>query len=218
MTKSLVKCLVVLIFAGCSGRQAVYTITGTTLGVDVSQNPVTQLYQAKLGYNRGEIAIVPTNRSAAEESGVTDGGNGGAKDATDVLVELRFSGLFTSGESSGLYQRLAVGTVAVQQPGAAFMFAKGHNGTLDAGTADVVGKSVLKIASAPTESREFKFRLSLLKRYGSADTQTKLEEVLKAAGYDSFDSLADGRPRNPSTEDILKIKEELKKKGISLGD
>ena len=34
----------------------------TVIGVEVGQNPATQTPTAKLGYNRSELAIVPTNR------------------------------------------------------------------------------------------------------------------------------------------------------------
>jgi hypothetical protein len=125
--------------AGCSKTNEYYVIsaTGTVIGVEVSQNPATQTPQAKLGYNRGELAIVPSNRPPcltddSKNPPVQCGQLGrGARDVPDVLMELRYGGIFDTGPSSGIYQRLAVGETAVAQPGAALMFARNADGTLD---------------------------------------------------------------------------------------
>jgi hypothetical protein len=46
-------------------------------------------------------------------------------------MELRYRGIFSWGENAGIYQRLAVGDIAVTQPGAALMFSKNDKGELD---------------------------------------------------------------------------------------
>lgn len=128
--------------SGCSGRHAIYTATGTVIGVELSQNPQTQMYQAKLGYNRGEMAIVPTNRSGDKDAGAVASG---AKDAVPLILELRTAGLFTFSESGGIYQRLAVGESAVKQPGAAFMFGRGPDGHLSASAAKSIGDAIKSV-------------------------------------------------------------------------
>jgi len=135
-----VTALALIFVSGCSTNQEYYVIaaTGTVIGVEVSQNPATQTPQAKLGYNRGELAIVPSNRPPCLVDGsktppVQCGAlHQGAKDVPDVLMELRYGGIFDTGPSSGIYQRLAVGTTAVQQDGAALMFARNASGDVDA--------------------------------------------------------------------------------------
>ena len=134
--------LVVAASAGCAGRHAIYTATGTVIGVELSQNPQTQMYQAKLGYNRGEMAIVPTNRSGDKEPGSVAAG---AKDAVPLILELRTAGLFTFSDSGGIYQRLAVGESAVKQPGAAFMFGRGPDGHLSALAAKSIGEAIKSV-------------------------------------------------------------------------
>jgi len=213
-------CLAAVMVSGCAARHTVVSSTGTTLGVEISQNPQTQMYQAKLGYNRGEIAIVPTNRSADKEP-AADGStnvvnNGGARDSTDVIMELRFAGLFSTGENSGLYQRLAVGSNAVKQPGAAFMFAKGHGGQLDSNTVAAVSKSIESITTATPEARDFKFRISLVRRHAEQSIKDKIDQVLKEAGYDSYDAFVDGVPRQPTLDDIQRITAGLKAQGIEI--
>lgn len=127
---------------GCNSyNHQVIAATGTSIGVEVSQNPATQVPQAKLGYQRAELAIVPTNRSAEKTTTTGAAGNsmgGGATDHGEVIMELRYGGIFDTGKSSGIYQRLAVGKVAVSQPGAAFMFAKDNEGALSPHAADAL--------------------------------------------------------------------------------
>jgi hypothetical protein len=129
--------LACLSLGACNGQEYyVIASTGTVIGVEVSQNPATQAPQAKLGYNRGELAIVPSNRPPClTDEGQTKVACGqlgeGARDVPDVLMELRYGGIFDTGPSSGIYQRLAVGKIAVAQPGAALMFARDADGTLD---------------------------------------------------------------------------------------
>jgi hypothetical protein len=136
-----VTALACISLGACSSDDEYYVIaaTGTVIGVEVSQNPATQAPQAKLGYNRGELAVVPSNRPpcVTDDSATVQCGSlgQGAKDVPDVLMELRYGGIFDTGPSSGIYQRLAVGETAVAQAGAALMFARNAEGTLDPGTA-----------------------------------------------------------------------------------
>ncbi len=139
--------LLLLSAVGLSGCEkqgySVLAATGTVIGVEVSQNPATQTPQAKLGYNRGELAFVPTNRSGGKEA---SGFGQGATDTGEVIMELRYGGIFDVGGSSGIYQRLAVGKTAVQQKGAAYMFAKDEDGTLDTATANAIASESTQLA------------------------------------------------------------------------
>jgi hypothetical protein len=138
---------------GCNSyNHQVIAATGTSIGVEVSQNPATQVPQAKLGYQRAELAMVPTNRSAEKTTTTGNSMGEGAKDHGEVIMELRYGGIFDTGKSSGIYQRLAVGKVAVTQPGAAFMFAKDDEGALSPHTADALVRV--------TESSAFADKLS----------------------------------------------------------
>lgn len=134
---------------GCNSyNHSVIAATGTSIGVEVSQNPATQVPQAKLGYQRAELAIVPTNRSAEKTTTTANSMGEGAKDHGEVIMELRYGGIFDTGKSSGIYQRLAVGKTAVSQPGAAFMFAKDADGALSTSTADAVARAAEAAAFA----------------------------------------------------------------------
>ena len=59
-------------------------------------------------------------------------------------MELRFSNIFSgifNPDYGGIYERLAVGETAVEQPGAAFMFARDQKGGIGSSTASEIAKS-----------------------------------------------------------------------------
>lgn len=132
-------CLVLLLFSGCSSPPTrVIAVTGTNIGVEIAQNPATQVPHAKLGYQRAEIALVPTNR---REEDPPTGSITGADQTAEVLMELKYAGIFSWGDSGGIYQRLAVGKTAVTRPGAAVMFARNVTGDVDANAAAAVSNA-----------------------------------------------------------------------------
>jgi hypothetical protein len=203
----LAACLIFL-NVSCASRHAVVASTGTMIGVEISENPANATVQAKLGYNRAEIAVVPTNRSADKEAGNT---RTGATDVPDVLMELKYSGIFSTGENSGIYQRLAVGSNAVKEPGAAFMFAKG----LDPGTALQVQKA---LSGIPESSPDVRVALSPL---GTAYVQMFEEQKNvfdKAATDEGFVDFSRFLSSDPSASQVSNVKgrllknEDIKKK------
>lgn len=102
--------LVVLavLVTGCAAiKDHVVVSTSTVLGFEAAQNPATGMYQARLGYGRAELALVPTNN-------------------IDVITELRWNNVLSSG---GLYQRMAIGKTACEN--SLFMFLKSPDGSLD---------------------------------------------------------------------------------------
>lgn len=143
--------LLVLAMCACAPRQNHYVIasTSTIIGVEVGGSAAATP-QAKLGYNRSELALVPTNRSLCQSPGAADceSVGDGAADSTDVLMELRYSGIFDTGASSGIYQRLAVGANAVRGSGAAVMFTKDADGNTDPAVAAAVSLSAESLEQA----------------------------------------------------------------------
>lgn len=169
---------------------SVLATTATVIGVEISQNSATQTPQAKLGYNRAEFAFVPTNRNEGTPS---SGGVGnpvtGAGETGNVIMELRYGGIFDWGASSGIYQRLAVGTEAVNQPGASLMFAKNADGELDSQTAAAL-QAVSKI---PTVDLDLNHKRACLSKeynalYKDKDlaNMTLFDQAAKKAGFANF--------------------------------
>lgn len=141
----LLLCATAIVLCGCGHtRDYVISGSGTVIGVEIGQNPASQMYHAKLGYVRTEVALVPTNRGTSTNGPAV---NGGAKDTANVIMELKFNGIFSS--SGGIYQRLAVGDKAVGQPGAAIMFAKDAQGSVSSNVVDAITSHIKQIPLAP---------------------------------------------------------------------
>ena len=154
-----------LLLTGCATNNRVLVATGTVIGVEIAENPATGLYQAKLGYNRAEIALVPTT------NGYTP----------DVLVEMQYAGLFS--RNGGIYQRLAVGPNAVIQPGAMAMFLKDNNGVLSSNTLDVIKSfSAIPVLSADVRDRKYKLAIA----YRVAANKPSWDAAAVTAGYPAF--------------------------------
>jgi hypothetical protein len=186
MKKLFVAVLPLLLCLGCAGgKHYVIASTGTVIGLEVAQNPSTQMYQAKLGYNRAEIALVPSNRSSGKTNELNYAG--GASDTTDVMMELHYANIFSL-QSSGIYQRLAVGKNAVSQPGAALMFAKGKDGNLDPAVAASVTHAIGTIPVTNPDITAQKAALTETYLKEKTTQQIKYDKAAIAAGFKSFDA------------------------------
>jgi hypothetical protein len=185
----------VLSLASCtSTRHAIVAATGTNIGVDVSQNPATNSPQAKLGYQRVEVAIVPTNRSAAEAAGDAAGE---ASAYGDVLMQLRYGGIFDLGQSSGIYQRLAVGSEAVRQPGASLMFARDADGNVSE-EAEAALRSLKSVPAMPKDVPDAITRIRKLR----ACHHDEVDAAIKLSGAASYDDIADQKVTVAQLEQI----------------
>lgn len=155
------------LLAGCTTNSTVLVSTGTVIGVEIAQNPTTGMYQAKLGYNRAEIAVVPSTN----------------KYTPDVITELRYSGIFSTGADSGIYQRLAVGATAVAQPGAMTMFLKDSSGNVSSNTVAALKSlsSVPAVNSSATSSL-----VKIAAAYKNAPDKSPWDAVANANGYPTF--------------------------------
>jgi len=204
-----------VMLAGCSTQgYSVIAATGTTIGVGISQNPTSGVVDATLGYKRAELAFVPTNRNGGKKAGDHFEG---ARDSANVIMELQYRGIFSFSADSGIYQRLAVGDIAVAQPGAAIIFAKGPDGKIDSQALKAL--QAVKGISPVDESIE-KEKAKLSKKYleykqqNNAAELQKFDTAAKAAGYDSFESFSVSL--TVTAEKIKLIREKLKEAGIQL--
>jgi hypothetical protein len=242
---------------GCSiDKHTVIASTGTNLGIDVAADASTQTPRIKLGYNRGELALVPSNRSANKEPGSRlaaalcdkcargEAGcttpekckaarqntrDGGATDTAEVLMEIRMQGgiLFNGIQDAGLYQRLAVGKTAVQQPGAALMFARDKKGEISSNAAPAVkaavqaAPGVVQTTSASILGRA-ELREAFLRYREAGDTATaaKFETAAQAAGYKAeggrtaFQAFVSDAGAGPEKIDL--VRKSLEAQGVKL--
>lgn len=188
MNKTLLALAALLtVLCGCTNLHSVITSTQTGLGVSVSENPSTQLYELRFGYFRNEFAFVPgdTNHPGT---------------VPDVLMEIRMENIVKGGL---VYQRLAVGQNAVTQPGAAALFAKGPDGSLDAATA----AALMRQTPAPN-AEATAGKLPLAQAYQKAADKAPFDAVAKNLGYESFAAFLTNSTVN--TADVVKVKDALK--------
>jgi hypothetical protein len=160
-----------------------------------------------LGYNRAETAIVPSNRSANKESGSV--GNG-AKDTTDVIMELKYRSIFSLSDA-GIYQRLAIGPTAVSQPGAALMFAKDDQGKLDSEKAKAITEALHTVPETPADVTNARAPLAKARVSLGEAKKEIFDKAAQSEGYADFRNFTLNRPSTPSLEQIKKIRSELEK-------
>lgn len=163
--------LLALAISGCKAPHSVIATTQTGLGVSVSENPSTQLYEVRFGFFRNEFTYVP---GSTNQPGTVP----------DVLMELRYENILKGGS---LYQRLAVGKNAVTQPGASFLFAKGADGTLTSEAASAVSATIQQGVAAAPATGVVEALVPIAEAYASGD-KAKFEEVAISKGYESFSS------------------------------
>jgi hypothetical protein len=133
MNKTLITCALAASLCGCTNLHSVITSTQTGLGLSVSENPSTQLYEIRFGYFRNEFAFVPGNTNCPAT-------------VPDVIMEIRMENILKGGL---VYQRLAVGAHAVAQPGATVLFAKDASGTVSTNLANALSQKLGTISLAP---------------------------------------------------------------------
>lgn len=139
--------------SGCAEQgYAVIATTATNIGLEISQHPATNAPQFKLGYNRAEYALVPSNRPSNERT-PADGRPAGAAETADALMELRYGGGAGTQIDTSIYQRLAVGETAVRQPGATLLFARRPDGDVSAGAAQFAAAAESAIATKRTSEQ-----------------------------------------------------------------
>lgn len=109
---------------GCTAldRGAVVAATGTVIGVEIGAAAGTGAPNGTLGYRRAEYAYVPANRGGSTADKMVN-------DVPNVIMELSYGGTLV--QDGRIYQRLAVGTTAVQQAQASGMFLRDASGKLD---------------------------------------------------------------------------------------
>ncbi|MBX3405828.1 MAG: hypothetical protein KF869_03600 [Phycisphaeraceae bacterium] len=160
-----------MLLTGCHGkllRENVLATTQTAIGLSLAQNAQTQMYEAKLGYFRNEFFLVPTSKRVVYDADNKDAAGTKGCTATacmlksaecndpsktpEVLAEIQVGG---SGKQTfkdqtsrvDVYQRLAVGRIAVQSKAAVALMSKDPAaaraltlGAVDASSAEVVAR------------------------------------------------------------------------------
>jgi hypothetical protein len=198
-------CLVLMIaMSGCWSGTSIITHTGTVLGVELDYKAESSLPFGRVGYVRDELAIVPTNKTREGEDGTATIG-GGAKDCPNVLIEFSMANIFNIFTTHLIYQRIAIGDIAVTQPGAVAMLVKDADGNIDPEVLRIA-LAIAKIKSTPQATLKAKEALTDIYLYRD-DLSSKILELLKGKGIDSWDEFIDDKTLDAN--DINKIIKEV---------
>jgi len=104
------------LLTGCSANGYITASVQSVIGLDVSENPQTQVPHVRFGFIRNQLYYVPTGKVV-----VGGGPSGSASDTprlvSDIDVEIQFL------SSTKIREKFAVGYEAVQSPAAKAMFA-----------------------------------------------------------------------------------------------
>lgn len=175
--------ITMLISSGCRSNTSVVVSNTTGIGLEVKYDQASQTPMGWMGYINNVFGIVPTNRINEENSKQVIGG---AQESADVLFETNFCNFFSFWKDNGIYQRVAVGKNAVNQPGATVMFAKsGNNGTV---TSDIVTAALNAVKTITAD--EVVMKAKIAKNYAIGNDANKLIilNVLKELGYANWDA------------------------------
>ena len=117
-----------IFLSGCSQklmRENVFANTESMIGLAIKQNPKTQLYEFQAGFARHELFFVPTDKSVKyDANGVELDIQRGAGTTAQVLAEIQVGGSGKGNSGSvEIYQRLAVGEIAVNSQAAVALLA-----------------------------------------------------------------------------------------------
>lgn len=184
----------VCLLTGCAGinnPNRIVIVSGTVLGIELGENPATQLYHARLGYVRSEVALVPSTNGLAP----------------DVLLEANYGRLLT--RDASLRQRLAVGRNAVSQPGAFLLFATSRDGTVDS-NAVLIAQHIQSIPAPSAAATSALWPLA--KAYEASDKKVEFDTVAMLRGYANFVDFL-GRV-NLTAEQVKIIADDLKAKNL----
>jgi hypothetical protein len=174
--RSLILAALLLPLASCSDRllrENVLASTQTVVGLQLAQNPQTQGYEARAGFARQELFIVPTSKRVAYDSRgevpprvrtfAADGtpirdehaATGDDPSRTpEVLGEIMVDGavgLDPAGKplNVGVYQRLAVGPRAVASPAAERLLSRNIAGSVAPATLTDPARAELRESLRP---------------------------------------------------------------------
>ena len=121
--------LPVLAVTGCTSvvKQNVISSINTGIGISLTENPQTQLYEAKLGYIRSQFYSVPTGKTVCDDCSKHGSTNCPAKNDADkavtILTGIRVnSGIEHLFIGADIIESFAIGEAAVNSPVALAMY------------------------------------------------------------------------------------------------
>jgi hypothetical protein len=177
--------------AGCTTNGYITSSVSTVLGLDVSENPKTQIPHVKFGYARTGLYYVPTGKTAYGDPGQTASyalqNSDSVKDTPQVVSEIFVHSKFLTDIT--ISEKFAIGATAVDSHAAvatlgnpAAQAVAATNGTVSAGPASVVLPTKVVTQKVPDET----LKPRVEKAIREWQQNTKLDDIRKDI-YDTVD-------------------------------
>lgn len=106
-----------LLWCGCAAQGYIVASVQSVLGLDVSENPKTQVPHVRFGFARSQYYYIPTGKS---DSGQGAPSSGNAKETPELVSEIVVDVKFL--QSAYIKERFAVGPTAVHADAARALF------------------------------------------------------------------------------------------------
>ena len=119
-----------LALQGCSANGYITASVQSVIGLDVSENPQTQMPHVRFGYIRNQLYYVPTGKVVVGQGGTS----GRADEAPALVSSIKLDSTFA--QSMAIEERFAIGQAAIESPAAQALF-------------NPEGKPVITVMSGP---------------------------------------------------------------------
>lgn len=217
---------VLLTQPGCKtvARENILSTINTGMGLTVTENPTTQLYELKAGFIRTQFYSVPTGKNVegAETSKVVENGkvttsstnlSNNARSTPNVVSGIRARSsakdLFLGMDIS---ENFAVGDDAVRSPAAVAMYiaeaAATNNAAFAAEAVSYTTQSPLESGELAPEARETLAHLATVYQE-LPKRRTDFDAAAQGVGYTNFPRFSAGRPKEPSLAQIRTVTKAL---------
>lgn len=101
---------------GCSANGYITASVQSVIGLDVSENPQTQVPHVRFGFIRNQLYYVPTGKVVVGQGGTS----GSASDAPALVSSIKLNSTFA--QSMAIEERFAIGQAAIGSPAAQALF------------------------------------------------------------------------------------------------
>ncbi len=156
--------------AGCATNGYITSGVATVVGLDVSENPKTQIPHVKFGYARTGLYYVPTGKTAygdprRQGSGDAASNHDSVKDTPNVVSEIFVHSKFLSEVT--ISEKFAIGDAAVKSDAAVTNFANVAPQQVASGG----GAVTAPVRMVVTPSREQR------RQFGAEDAQSRIDDA-----------------------------------------
>jgi hypothetical protein len=178
--------LLALSLAGCAGNGYISSSVNTVLGLDVSENPKTQVPHVKFGYARSGLYYVPTGKTETKSGSI---GSGSAAETPTVVSEIFVHSKFLTDIT--ISEKFAIGPGAVSSPAATQTFASNSAQAVAANGA--VQPTIVQPVVMPQPRERRSAEDSTVKALKSESTQRAEADEVRAQLYSKLDAVVENK-------------------------